>query len=71
MIVYKDILRKLSDAGYSSYVIQKNKIIPNSTLERIRKGSPINTVTLDTLCKLCKCQPGDLLAWVPDDTGGD
>jgi len=67
MIVYHDILKKLSDAGYSSYKIQHQKLIPGSTLNRIRQNEPINTTTIDTICRLCKCQPKDLLSWKPDE----
>lgn len=67
MIVYHDIIGKLSENGYSSYRIQKEKLIPNSTLDRIRHNQPINTATIDTICRVCKCQPGDLISWVPDE----
>ncbi len=67
MIQYLDILGKLSEAGYSSYRIQKEGLIPSSTLTRIRNQEPINTTTIDTVCRLCECQPGDLMIYRPDD----
>lgn len=67
MIIYHDILKRLADAGYSCYRIQKEKLIPSSTMDRIRKGEPINTTTIDTICRLCECQPGDLISWRPND----
>ena len=66
MIEYLDIMEKLSAAGYSSYRIQREKLLPGSTLDRIRRQAPITTSTLDTICRLCECQPGDLLAYRPD-----
>ncbi len=66
MIVYKDILRLLSEHGWSAYRLTKEKQIPSSTLDRIRHGMPITTVTLDTICKLCECQPCDIIEWIPD-----
>ena len=67
MIQYLDIMGKLSEAGYSSYRIQQEKLIPSSTLTRIRNQEPINTTTIDTVCRLCECQPGDLMIYRPDD----
>lgn len=67
MIEYQDILGKLTRAGYSSYRIERERLIPGSTMDRIRRGCPINTTTIDTICRLCECQPGDLLRWVPDE----
>jgi DNA-binding Xre family transcriptional regulator len=66
LIVYNDIMGKLLEAGYSSYTIQKNGILPSSTLTRLRNNLPISTDTLNTICELCKCQPGQLLTWTPD-----
>lgn len=67
MIIYQEILVKLSEAGYTAYRIQKEKLLTGSTMDRIRKGKPITTATLDVICGLCSCQPGDLLAWQPDE----
>ena len=66
MIVYQDILARLSAAGYSVYRLQKENLLSGSVLNRIRKQLPVTTTTLDVVCRLCGCQPGDLLAWVPD-----
>lgn len=66
MIVYHEIMEKLSAAGFSAYRLQKEKLIPGSTMDRIRHNSPISTDTLDTICRLCSCQPGELLTWEPD-----
>lgn len=68
MIVYHDIMGKLSASGYSSYRIEKEKLIPSSTMNRLRHNGPITTDTIDTICRLCKCQPGDLLSWIPDES---
>jgi len=66
MIVYKDILKLLSGSGWSTYRLAKEHLLSPSTVDRIRNGQPINTTTIDTICRLCGCQPGDVLAYVPD-----
>ena len=71
MIVFGPIMQLLSDAGWSSYRIRQEKILPEGTLQRLRKGQHISTATLDTICRLCICQPGDLLSWVPDEEAGE
>ena len=63
MIVFIEVLKKLSDAGYSSYRLQKENLISGSTLDRIRSGKSISTNTIDMICTLCKCQPGDIICW--------
>lgn len=66
MIVYKNILEQLKSAGYSSYVLMKRGLIGQATLTSIRNGKPINTVTIDSICELLNCQPGDILEYVPN-----
>lgn len=67
MIVYKDIIKKLKDAGYNSAVIRKNNILPQSVLQRLRNGTPITTETINTICKLTGCKVEDLIEYVDDD----
>ena len=67
MIVYNDILKRLSDCGWSTYRLQKERVIPNSVIIRMRNGQPITTATLDTICRLTKSQPGELLTYIPDE----
>ena len=67
MIVYQDIIVRLAAAGYTSYRIRNERLIPSSTMTRIRNNEPITTETIDTICRLCECQPGELLRWIPDE----
>jgi len=66
MIVYTDILKMLSESGWSTYRVAKEHLLSPSTIDRIRNGSPINTTTIDTICRLCECQPGDIMRYIPD-----
>ena len=52
MIIYKDILQKLKDAGYNTNRIRKEKILSEGTLQRLREGKPITTETLDVICNI-------------------
>lgn len=66
MIVYQDILGKLRDAGWTSYALRKQQLLSESTMTKLRTGQPINLETLDVICRLCACQPADLITWQPD-----
>lgn len=68
MIIYQNILQKLADAGWTSYRIKKEKQLSGGVIDRLREGRPITTETLDTVCRLCECQPGELLTWAPDSS---
>lgn len=52
MIVYKDILAKLSEAGYNTTIIRKDKILSESTLTKIRNNEPVRLDSLELISKL-------------------
>lgn len=68
MIVYKDVLGKLKNAGYSTWVLRKNALISERVLTKIRRNEPITFDKLNDICQLLDCQVGDILAYVPDST---
>ena len=66
-IRYKiDIMAELKKRGYSSTRIREEKLIGQSYLQQIRHGELVSWKTIDTICSLLECQPGDLLEFVPD-----
>lgn len=68
MLRYKiDILESLKKVGFTSYKIRKEKIIGEAQMQKIRTGEIASKETLNTLCKLMNCQPGDILEYVPED----
>lgn len=67
MLKYKiDILEALKEKGYTSYKIRKEKLIGEAQLTKIRGGEIASKETLNTICKLLKCQPGDILEYTED-----
>lgn len=68
MLRYKiDILESLKEKGFSSYKIRKDKIIGESQLQKIRSGEIASKDTLNTICKLLNCQPGDIIEYIEDE----
>lgn len=67
MLKYRiDILSALKDAGYTSYKIRKEKLMGEAQLQKIRSGDIASKETLNTICRLLDCQPGDILEYIPD-----
>lgn len=67
-ITYKiDVMNELKKAGYSSYTLRKEKIFGEATMTKFRRGESINFENLNILCKLLKCQPGDIIEYISDD----
>ncbi len=66
-IKYKiDVLAALKAAGYSTYKLRKEKILAESTLQQFRNGDIVSNENLSRVCELLRCQPGDILAYVPE-----
>ena len=66
-IRYKvDVMAELKKKGYTSNKIREEKLIGQSYLQQLRHGELVSWKTVDTLCTLLDCQPGDLLEYVSD-----
>ena len=69
MIAYSiDILAALEEKGYSSYRIRKEKLFGEAQLQKLRSNELVSKETLNTLCRLLNCQPGEILKYIPDDS---
>ena len=56
-----DLLEALNQNGYSTYRIRKEKLLGESTLQKLRHGVPVSLENVETLCGLLHCQPGDII----------
>lgn len=68
MLKYKiDVLEELKDAGYNTNYLRVNKLIGQASLQQMREGKVVGITTLDTICRLLDCQPGNIIKYVPDE----
>lgn len=64
MLKYKiDVIEALKAKGYTTYQIRKEKLLSESTLQKLRNKQPISWENIDSLCKLLDCQIGDILIY--------
>lgn len=61
-----NVLQALKDKGYSTYRIKNDKLLSQSTLQKLREGKPVSWENIETFCKLLEIQPGELLEYNPD-----
>jgi putative transcriptional regulator len=67
-VQYKmDILAALKGRGYSTYRIRKDKLLSESTVQKLRSGEGVSWENISTLCKLLNCQPGDIMEYAEDE----
>ena len=61
-----DVLAALKDKGYNTNKIRTEGLLSQSTLQKFRNQQGVSWENLETLCRLLKCQPGDLLEYTED-----
>ena len=61
-----DVLAELRKAGYSSTRLRVDRLMGESYMTQLRRGEMVSWKTLETICKLLHCQPGDLIEYVED-----
>ena len=63
----KNIVAALKEAGYNSNVIRQEKIMGQRELQKLRHNELVSWATIETICKLLDCQPGDILEYTSDE----
>lgn len=67
-IQYKvNVLSELKQAGYNSTKIRREKLIGEAMIQKLRHGELVSWKTIDTVCRLLDCQPGDLIEYISEE----
>ena len=61
-----DVLAELKNAGYNTSKIRKDKLLSESTIQKFRNKLPVSWENIETLCRLLKVQPGDIIEYVEE-----
>ena len=67
MIVYTPFWETLKASPETTYTLIKNHHISSSTLDKLRKNKPLNTTTINDLCRILDCNVEHIMAYVPSD----
>lgn len=59
-----EILPALKAAGYNTNRLRQEKLLSESTIQKLRTGEGVSWDNLERLCYLLGCQPGDILEYV-------
>ena len=71
MMNYNKLFALLALRGMKKSDLVSLKVISSPTLAKLSKGESITTTVLCQLCEFLKCQPGDLMEYIPDGTQTD
>ena len=62
-----DVLAALKEKGSTTYQIRKDRLLSESTVQKLRAGVGVSWENIETLCRLLECQPGDLMEYAPEE----
>lgn len=66
MIAYYKLLDLLNRKGMTREQLRVAAGMSPSTMTKISKGESVTLKTIDNICNVFQCQPGDILEWIPD-----
>lgn len=62
-----NVLDALKEKGYTTYTLRKEKLLSESTIQKLRSGEGVAWDNLDTLCRLLDCDIGELLEYQKEE----
>lgn len=67
MISYAAFWETLKRSSESTYTRIKDYHISSSTIDKLRKNKPLNTTTINDLCRILQCRVQDIMEYMPSD----
>ena len=68
-LFYKlDVIEALKSKGYSTYRLRQEKLLSESTLQKLREKKPIAWENIETLCKLLEVQPENIIGYTKENS---
>ena len=67
MITYSPFWETLRRSGETTYTLIKNHRISSSTIDKLRKNKPMNTTTINDLCRILGCPVESVMQYIPSE----
>jgi DNA-binding Xre family transcriptional regulator len=67
VIAYYKLIDMLNRKGMKKIDLQNAIGCSPVTMASISKNRPVNLTTIDSICRVLNCQPGDILEYIPDN----
>lgn len=67
VITYKAFWETLRASGESTYTLITKYHLSSSTIDKLRKNKPLNTTTINDLCRILNCNVQDIMQYVRSD----
>lgn len=68
MIVYDPFWQTLKVSNESTYTLIVKHHLSSSTIDKLRKNKPLNTTTINDLCRILNCSVEQIMRYEPSET---
>jgi DNA-binding Xre family transcriptional regulator len=65
MIVYDRFWKTLKESNETTYTLITRHHISSATIDKLRKNKPMNTTSLNDLCRILDCRLEDIAEYTP------
>ena len=62
-----NVLESLKEKGYSTYTLRKEKLLGESTSQKLRNNEGVSWENLESLCKLLDCDISAIIEYIKED----
>ena len=67
MIDYQPFWNTLKNSQETTYTLINFHHVSSATIDKLRKNKPMNTTTLNDLCRILDCKIQDIAQYIPSD----
>ena len=67
MIDYSPFWETLKNSNETTYSLIHTHRISSAIIDKLRKNKPMNTTTLNDLCRIFDCKIQDIAQYIPSD----
>ena len=68
LIDYSPFWKTLEASNETTYTLITKHHISSAIIDKLRKNKPMNTTTLNDLCRILECRLEDIACYVPSET---
>ena len=67
MIDYSPFWKTLKESKETTYTLINKRNVSSAIIDKLRKNKPMNTTTLNDLCRILDCRIEDIVQYIPSD----
>lgn len=67
MISYRPFWETLKISNETTYTLINNHHVSSAIIDKLRKDKPMNTTTINDLCRILNCDICDIMCYIPSE----